>query len=149
VLLLDDAQRVLLFCGHDPAEAGSRFWYPPGGGIEHGETAQAAARREVREETGLADFTLGPHIWDRRHVVSFDGRTVDVRESWFLALVPAFDVSTAGFTELEAATISEHRWWSVAQLQGTSDPLTPRDLPRLLTDLLRHGPPPQPLTIGI
>lgn len=40
-------------------------WAFPGGGIEDGETAEATARRETHEETGLAfDGDLGP--WTRR-----------------------------------------------------------------------------------
>ena len=42
--------------------------------------------------------------------MSFNGRISDVREVWFLARVPSFDIDISGFTELEAATISENRW---------------------------------------
>ena len=58
VLLLDDQDRVLLFCGQDATNPSMRFWFPAGGGIEPGETAEEAARREVLEETGFADLVL-------------------------------------------------------------------------------------------
>ena len=44
-------QRVLIAeRGHDPRQG---YWSLPGGKIEPGETAAAAAAREIREETGL------------------------------------------------------------------------------------------------
>jgi 8-oxo-dGTP pyrophosphatase MutT (NUDIX family) len=149
VLLFDDRGRVLLFRGLDPAEPDIRFWFPPGGGIEPGETPEEAARREVREETGLAEVALGPHIWNRRHVVWFNGVHTDVREVWFLARVPAFDVDTSGFTDIERTVMPEHRWWSHQELALTSDWLTPRDLARLVCNLLDNGPPDAPETVQV
>jgi 8-oxo-dGTP pyrophosphatase MutT (NUDIX family) len=48
VLIVDDLGRVLLLERSD-----NGCWGPPGGALEPGESVEAAARREVREETGL------------------------------------------------------------------------------------------------
>jgi putative hydrolase of the HAD superfamily len=149
VLLVDGRDRVLLFRGHDPVAPEVRFWFPPGGGIEAGESAEDAARREVREETGLAEVVLGPHIWNRRHVVRFYGVLADLRELWFLARTPSFDVDTSGFTDLERETVPEHRWWTLRELEAAEDVLAPRDLAGLVRRLLEDGPPPSPVTIGV
>ena len=95
MLLIDDDARLLLFSAVN--SAGKEFWFPPGGGINPGETAEAAAVREVREETGLTDFVLGPEVGFRRHVFEWRGATYDNRERWFMARVRPFAIDTSGF----------------------------------------------------
>lgn len=147
VLLVDGAGRVLLFRGR--SEGDRTFWFPAGGGVEPGETPDEAAVRELTEETGWALPVLGPHIGDRRHVVTWDGVWWDVRERWYLARVDRLDVDTSGFTAEEVAADLGWRWWSVDDLRGAEDLLVPGDLADLLAGILRDGPPVEPLTLGI
>jgi 8-oxo-dGTP diphosphatase len=87
VVVLDPAgQRVLLIRRARPPRAGQ--WSIPGGLVELGETVEAAARREVLEETGivlgalhlLAVVDIIEHDPDRRvrvhySLIDFAGRT--------------------------------------------------------------------------
>ncbi len=149
ILLVDGEDRVLLFRGQDPLQPNTKFWFPPGGGIEEGETPEVAAKREVFEETGLKDFELGPHIWNRRHVFTFYGKLQDVRETWFYAQVHNFVVDTSGFTAVEKEVVREHRWWRIEELAQTKDFLTPRALASLLPNLLTSGPPITPIDVEV
>lgn len=55
--VLRDAGRVLLVRRTNPPSRG--LWAVPGGRVEPGETLEAAVRREVLEETGLAVEVTG------------------------------------------------------------------------------------------
>ena len=49
LILLDPAGRILLFSATDPR---GQVWFTPGGGVHRGESLDAAAVRELAEETG-------------------------------------------------------------------------------------------------
>ncbi len=60
ILINPAAEALLLLRDNNPSTVYPGMWSPPGGGIETGETREAALKREVREETGwpLQDFSL-------------------------------------------------------------------------------------------
>jgi 8-oxo-dGTP pyrophosphatase MutT (NUDIX family) len=135
VLLIDAAGRVLLFRGGDPvAPERGTWWFTPGGGLDPGESHAEAAARELFEETGLLvpSEQLGDCVHRAQSAFSFAGQDFEQDSCFFLLRVEAHEVDTAGFQELEAASIVEHRWWSAAELRELTDALYPPDLPDVL-----------------
>ncbi len=61
VVCRDEAERLLLTRFVSPGHPDSGMWTMPGGGMDWGESAEAAAHRELDEETGLS-ATLGSVI---------------------------------------------------------------------------------------
>lgn len=142
------AARVLLVRFVDPA-SGRTWWATPGGGVDANETFEAAAQREIAEETGLALLDLGPCVWTREHRGDFMGRPFHVVERIFLARVSAFEPTSAGYTELERQVQTEARWWTLDELEASQEEFAPTRLALLLGRLLRWGPSVQPIDVGV
>lgn len=147
-LLLDPHDRVLLVRFEFPNTG--RRWALPGGGVEPGESDHDALRRELEEELGLVDPPIGPHIWNRLHIIPFiSGLWDGQRERVYLVHTPEFTPAPRlPWSELHAEYVYELRWWEVDELHPGL-PFVPADLVHHLRSLLVDGPPKQPVDVGV
>lgn len=128
-------------------------WATPGGGIEPGESVQEGLARELTEEIGLRAPADPPHLWHQvvvaeGHAAGYDG----VINDYFLVRVDSFTANgMLNEAELRAENVTGHRWWTLDELLAHQGParLAPRALPQLLQELLRQGPPPEPILLGL
>ncbi|MEU3461815.1 NUDIX hydrolase [Streptomyces sp. NPDC006733] len=148
VVLLDPADRILLLHGHEPADPSMTWWFTPGGGVEDGESLEAAARRELAEETGMTSVELGPVLWERSCSFAFDGRRWEQDEWYYLARTGITEFDTAGHTELERRSVTGLRWWTCEELLSSRETVYPIRLAELLRTLLDEGPPQFPIPLG-
>jgi 8-oxo-dGTP pyrophosphatase MutT (NUDIX family) len=149
VLLVDADDRVLLFRSL-AREHGHAYWYPVGGEVEAGETAEVAVIREAFEETGLRGLELGPEVFRRRFVFHWRDFTWDARERWWLSRIEHFDPVFEGMEEIEIGDFSDCRWMTLDELaaaQGAGDILTPANLLTLLPALLAGDFPARPIEV--
>jgi 8-oxo-dGTP diphosphatase len=139
LLLVDPLGRVLLFRFAFRAGplAGRIFWVTPGGALEPGESFEDGARRELAEETGLVIDDPGPQIARREFVMRApEGDEVLAEERYFLVRVEPFELTDAGWTELERQVVTEHRWWTPGEIAAAEETIFPADLTEMLAAAL-------------
>ncbi|MFD8563525.1 NUDIX hydrolase [Streptosporangium canum] len=153
-IVLDEDDRILLCRLVIAKPSGTiNVWAAPGGGIEPGETALAALRRELREEVGLAIDADPPHVWHQKvidpgHAVGYDG----VINDYFLVRTASFRPrGVMSDDELAAENIDGFHWWQlsdIADYRG-SDVFSPRDLAAPLAALIAGGVPARPVPLSL
>lgn len=141
LLILDPLGRVLLFHfrHQSGALAGMAYWATPGGGVEDGETFEAAALRELWED-GIRVDHVGPQVAQRQVVFQLaDGEYVDEDERYFRICVADDQVNTGGWTSYEVECMTGHRWWTQDELALTAEQVWPHDLGTMLKSLAKVG----------
>jgi hypothetical protein len=79
-------------------------------------------------------------------MVSWAGQT----ERYFLVRTTAFEPRPLLTPEqLADEHVAEVRWWTPAELAGADAVFSPRRLPELVAELLRDGPPPATVDVGV
>jgi 8-oxo-dGTP pyrophosphatase MutT (NUDIX family) len=124
---------VLLFQYED---GGRRWWATPGGALEGDETFEEAAIREAAEELAISSRSFLP-LWRGTVEFSFRGTPIRQEEHYFLLRIAPGEMAF-GHEVREAHRhegILATRWWSLEDIDTTSEQVFPEDLAQRLREL--------------
>jgi 8-oxo-dGTP pyrophosphatase MutT (NUDIX family) len=140
LLVLDEHDRLLLMMTKAPDTSGAARWITPGGGVDPGESHEEAAVRELHEETGQVVAEVGPVVRVDDFEVPWDAADhTHGHAEFFVVRLPHFEVVDDDWTDDERVDILESRWFSLDELESTTDPVEPVDLAATVAEVLRAG----------
>lgn len=141
LLLISPANGLLLFKIHYDigALAGESYWATPGGALRDEESFEAAAVRELHEETGVEVLSVGPCIARREFPWQMpEGERVLAIEQYYVVHAATEHWSSSDWSARERDAVCDVRWWSLSDLLACRDKIYPRDLPALFDEALHH-----------
>ena len=126
LVLMDPDDHILLFQYEDGPR---KWWATPGGGLEGQETFEEAAAREAKEELPLTGTTLVP-LWSQTAEFTLRGQPIRQVECYFLARLsrPEAALGQNMSEALRREGIIAARWWTLEEIESTSERIFPEDL---------------------
>jgi len=104
-LITDNNGRILV------VKEGQDFWSLPGGGLEHGESAQGCLKREIKEEIGIEDVNIG-------EIVFSTNAYLDQRDIWMTWIVYKAEVASSHFVFGDGVT--DARYIHIKEIQDST-----------------------------
>ncbi len=134
LIVIDPEGRVLMFRYDVPGRP--PFWVTAGGECEPGESFDDAARRELLEETGII-AEPGPEIARLTpEFITVEGEPVQADERFYLVQVAQARIDTSRHTALEQRLMTQHRWFTPAELADWHEPVFPATITAMIE---QHG----------
>jgi 8-oxo-dGTP diphosphatase len=105
-LITDENGRILV------VKEGQDFWSLPGGGLEHGESAQDCLKREIKEEIGVDNAEIGEIAYSTTvHL--------DQRDIWMTWIVYNASISSSEFTFGDGVT--DAKYIAIEEIENSTD----------------------------
>nr|WP_233998903.1 NUDIX domain-containing protein [Erythrobacter sp. YT30] len=133
IIVLDPLVRALMFRFDVPDRP--PFWVTAGGECEPGESFEEAARRELFEETGITADPGKQIARTTPQFVTVEGEPVQADERYFLIRVAEAVITTTNHTALEQKLMTQHRWFTLPELDQWPEAVFPETLGQMIKEL--------------
>jgi len=103
---------LLMVCLEDPVNA-KRYWLPPGGAPQEGESLARAAERENLEETGYPVRVDEKKVWELSYDFFWGGKTHFCKTTFFASTL----LSLKTVQEIQDPHVREAGWFGLKEVE--------------------------------
>lgn len=130
IIVLGPDRRALMFRFNIPGR--EPFWVTAGGECDPDESYEEAARRELHEETGIVADPGAQIARTTPEFVTPEGEPVQADERYFMVSVASSRIETANHTALERRVMTEHRWFTLHELECWHEAVFPEEIASII-----------------